>query len=328
MIHFFSCIFTGNLRTSYIVIFPIFQQQTDPDKTSSSWGGRRGARNNTGAPGTLGATRPAESLLGFLPEKLPEKLHPCTESRIKQKIFTLQFSKQSAELWWCTGPLGALHAAHPLGSRVRLSNPHGSGSQASLQLRSWAGSLGLKQMRANLIHTASTTLRATAICEGVWASRVMHAGLLSPQPLSLTLPGLHREKQSTEPGRGFHSCSSRRVTTAEIPSLHRKGPGNTTPTTCTPDRLARNCFQDLISVERTKAESLRIYTLTPQSGKKKKYDPTTPGTLQRAREMLPVPQPQAQPALVLLAKERAAIGLDWEEQHQNYVKQKKVPQHT
>lgn len=97
MIHFFSCIFTGNLRTSYIVIFPIFQQQTDPDKTSSSWGGRRGARNNTGAPGTLGATRPAESLLGFLPEKLPEKLHPCTGSRIKQKIFTLQFSKQSQQ---------------------------------------------------------------------------------------------------------------------------------------------------------------------------------------------------------------------------------------
>lgn len=50
-----------------------------------------------GAPGTLGATRPAESLLGFLPEKLPEKLHPCTGSRIKQKIFTLQFSKQSQQ---------------------------------------------------------------------------------------------------------------------------------------------------------------------------------------------------------------------------------------
>ena len=53
MIHFFSCTFTGNLRTSYIVILPIFQQcacaarsKRTPTKPPRAGGGGRGARKN------------------------------------------------------------------------------------------------------------------------------------------------------------------------------------------------------------------------------------------------------------------------------------------
>lgn len=53
MIHFFSCTFTGNLRTSYIVILPIFQQRActarckqTPTKPPRAGEGRRGAQKN------------------------------------------------------------------------------------------------------------------------------------------------------------------------------------------------------------------------------------------------------------------------------------------
>lgn len=61
-------------------------QRKDPEKTPTSRGRREGGSEEhqlREVPGTFGATCPTDSLLGFLLSKLPEKLHPCTESRNK-----------------------------------------------------------------------------------------------------------------------------------------------------------------------------------------------------------------------------------------------------
>lgn len=55
-------------------------QLTDPNKIPRSWG-RWKEHQLREVPGTFGATCPADSLLGFLTQKLSEKLHLCTKSR-------------------------------------------------------------------------------------------------------------------------------------------------------------------------------------------------------------------------------------------------------
>lgn len=68
---------------------------TDPNKIPRNWG-RWKEHQLCEVPGTVGATRPADSLLGFLTQKLSEKLHLFTQSRNRQRIFS-QFSNQTQQ---------------------------------------------------------------------------------------------------------------------------------------------------------------------------------------------------------------------------------------
>lgn len=198
MIHFFSCTFTGNLRTSYIVILPIFQQRActarckqTPTKPPRAGEGRRGAQKNISYvrfQGLLGLHVQQTHYWAFSHRNFQRNSISVQRAGINRKIFILGFSKQTQQNF---------------GSVIRPTAEHSSRLQASLQFCTWASSLGLKQTRTNLILTANTTLHAVASCKGVWAFPAharQPASFSAPRPRSARVA---QSKTAPRAGQGF-----------------------------------------------------------------------------------------------------------------------------
>lgn len=226
MIHFFSCTFTGNLRTD-IVILPISQQRActahskrTPAEPLRAGGDGRGARKN------INYTR-FQGLSGLHVQQTHYWAFSCRNSISVPRAGINRKSSHSRSKQTqhnCIGAsirVGSRQAAHPQGSGSVLHPTAGHSLHIPLQPCTCAWSLSLRQIRANLIHTARM-LHHMPPAKEFGFSWPTHAGLLLSQPLVLAWErGRTEQNQPPELGRGLHSSYlKRRVVISEIPSPH------------------------------------------------------------------------------------------------------------